>query len=470
MTTEDYPTLSSSSLTSPIYGTTPSGSRQQSRASLEKVDAEKNDLDVDSQQSVVGMEEMKEEVHSPDSDFPDGGFKAWLMVVGAVCNTFSTFGFVNSWGIFQAYYQRTILSDSSPSNIAWIGSIQYALVFMPALVVGRLFDLGYDRHIFLSCSTLLIVATFLVAECKEYWQFLLCQGLAVGVASGGIFGPTTAVIAHWFKRRRGLAMGYVSAGASVGATLLPIAVKNLIDRVGFKWTMRVVGFILLVMLGSANLIMKRRLPPRQVTGGLFNWRAFKNPAFTTYCISGVVCFLGLYSLLTFIDISAIRLGVSPDFAFYLVAIANGTSVFGRYSAGALGDVFGPLNIIIPYTGTSAILTYAWPFAKTKGSLIVITAIYGFSIGAYTSLLTNPMMDLGDTSDVGRRLGMFMSIIALGALAGPPVSGAISTATGGFEAVGFYAGSVVILGVMLMALTRHLIIRQQQQQQQQQQKR
>lgn len=56
-----------------------------------------------------------------------------------------------------------------------------------------------------------------------------------------------------------------------------------------------------------------------------------------------------------------------------------------------------------------------------------------------SLLGNPMMDMGDTNDVGRRLGMFMSILALGALAGPPISGAISTATGGFKVVGYYAG-------------------------------
>lgn len=50
------------------------------------------------------------------------------------------------------------------------------------------------------------------------------------------------------------------------------------------------------------------------------------------------------------------------------------------------------------------------------------------------------MEFGDTEDVGRRVGMFMSILALGALAGPPISGAINTATGGFAAVGYYAGT------------------------------
>ena len=54
-----------------------------------------------------------------------------------------------------------------------------------------------------------------------------------------------------------------------------------------------------------------------------------------------------------------------------------------------------------------------------------------------------MMAFGNAEDVGRRLGMFMTIFSLGALAGPPISGAINTATGGFEAVGYYAGTMLV---------------------------
>ena len=58
---------------------------------------------------------------------------------------------------------------------------QYALVFIPGLVTGRLFDMGHFRIPLALATAFLIVATFLVAQCKEYWQFLLCQGFAVGV-------------------------------------------------------------------------------------------------------------------------------------------------------------------------------------------------------------------------------------------------------------------------------------------------
>ena len=63
----------------------------------------------------------------------------------------------------------------------------------------------------------------------------------------------------------------------------------------------------------------------------------------------------------------------------------------------------------------------------------------FGSGAYVSLCTLPVMAFGEMEDVGRRVGMSLTILASGALAGPPISGAINAATGDFKAVGYYAG-------------------------------
>jgi hypothetical protein len=54
---------------------------------------------------------------------------------------------------------------------------------MPGLLVGRIFDRGYLRIPVGIASAGLITSTFLIAECTEYWHFLLCQGFFVGVRS-----------------------------------------------------------------------------------------------------------------------------------------------------------------------------------------------------------------------------------------------------------------------------------------------
>ncbi|KAF7362320.1 MFS domain-containing protein [Mycena venus] len=391
-------------------------------------------------------------------EYPDGGTRAWLVVFGAACANFSTFGYVNAWGVFQSYYTENLLRDESPSNIAWIGSVQFSLIFVPGLVSGHFFDRGYFRIPFFVASVTLVAATFLVGQCTQYWHFLLCQGFATGISAGIVCSPIAAVIGHWFKKRRGFALGFVAAGSSVGGTLFPIIARNLIPRVGFPWTLRTIGFILLCSLSCANLAVRRRLPPKHVAGGLLNLAAFKSPTYTIYCISGIASFLGLYTVvLTYLDVRATSVGVSPDFSFYLISMANGASLVGRLTSGFMADKLGAVNVVAPLTTIAAIMTYIFSLAGSKSSFVAIAIVYGFSSGAYVSSFTLPIYHLGDIADVGRRSGMALTLTAIGAMAGPPISGAISTTSGGYSAVGYYAGSMILAAIVLMLVTRHLVL-------------
>ncbi|KIJ59680.1 hypothetical protein HYDPIDRAFT_43826 [Hydnomerulius pinastri MD-312] len=391
----------------------------------------------------------------PLSGAPDGGLKAWTVVLGISLKIFSSFGYVNAWGVFQAYYQDHLLQDASPSDVAWIGSLQYALVFLPGLVTGRLVDLDYFKGPCFVASCTIVACAFITAQCEKYWQFLLIQGIMTGLSSGVIFGTSLGIVSHWFTKRRGFAMAVAALGSSIGGTVFPVAAQNLLPVIGFKWTMRVFGLVLAATLGVANLAVDRRLPPVKVTGGLFNWAAFRNPVYTTYCISGLFTFLGLYTALTYMSVSAESVGVSSDFSFYLVAIVNASSAIGRLSAGLLADRYGPTNTMIPFTVAAGVMTFIWPFASSKPELIVVAVTYGITCGAYVSLLSLPVIAMGELSDVGRRVGMFLTFSAIGALGGPPASGAIYGATQGFKAVGFYAGGIVLLSAMLQAVARYL---------------
>lgn len=133
------------------------------------------------------------------------------------------------------------------------------------------------------------------------------------LSAGIIFGPSIGVLGHWFKYRRGLALGLQACGSSIGGTVFPIIVSKLIPQVGcvrglylltensipmpyrFPWTMRIIGFILIVTCTISNVFVRRRLPPRHTKGGLLNLTAFKQASFTIYVISSFVGFLGLYT-------------------------------------------------------------------------------------------------------------------------------------------------------------------------------
>ncbi|KAI0299682.1 MFS general substrate transporter [Multifurca ochricompacta] len=394
---------------------------------------------------------------SSEENYPDGGLQAWTVIFGSACVNFSTVGYMTAWGAFQEYYENGPLKGTSPSAIAWIGSTQYSLVFFPALLVGRLFDLGHFRYPLMAASVLLVLCTVLIAECTEYWHFLLCQGLGLGITSGIIAGPAASVVAHWFKKRRGTALGLYALGSPLGGTVFPILFRNLHVAVGFKWTLRIIALILTFTLVMANLTLKRRLRPKSDPGGLLNPEQFKSPAYSLYTAAGLVCFLGLYTVSTFINASARSQGIEGELTFYLVSIANAGSVVGRVSVGVVADRFGALTVMIPTTFLAGVLTILWPFVRGPSPLVVVALLYGASSGAFAGLLLAPMMEFGDTSDVGRRTGMFATILAFGALAGPPISGAINRSTGGYTAVGIYAGSAVIVAVVLLVLSRYCIL-------------
>ena len=79
---------------------------------------------------------------------------------------------------------------------------------------------------------ILSLATLITAECKEFWQLLLCQGFLTGLSCGMVFGPIPVIVSQWFKKRRSLAFGILATGSSLGGTVIPIAASNLIELIG----------------------------------------------------------------------------------------------------------------------------------------------------------------------------------------------------------------------------------------------
>lgn len=81
---------------------------------------------------------------SPDpTDFepaPDGGVQAWLAAAGGATIFFCCLGFTNAFGAFEAYYLTHQLSDKSPDDVAWIGSLAAFLQFAIGMVAGPMFD------------------------------------------------------------------------------------------------------------------------------------------------------------------------------------------------------------------------------------------------------------------------------------------------------------------------------------------
>ena len=171
-----------------------------------------------SEKSSLDLEPVRESAQATTDNVPDGGFAAWLQVAAAFCVFMNTAGLFNSFGIFQGFYTQGLLASTSGSDISWIGSLQGCLMLLICIVTGPLYDLGY-LHSLVNIGTFAIVFGMMMTSiCYEYWQFILAQGVVVGIGNGLLFLPSIAIVPQYFAKRKALASGIVAAGSSIGKT------------------------------------------------------------------------------------------------------------------------------------------------------------------------------------------------------------------------------------------------------------
>jgi MFS family permease len=211
----------------------------------------------------------------------------------------TAWGFVNSFGVFQTYYADTM--SESQSTISWIGSIQVWVIFAVGMFSGRALDAGLFFPTFLLGSALQILGVFTTSVCRNFWQLLLAQGFCTGLGCGMIFCPVMGIVTTYFERNRALAVAIVSTGNSIGGILYPVLVKSLLPKIGFAWTIRILGFVNLACLVAAAMFLSPRLPPRE--GDAFiEWRIFLNIPYTCMVISMALVFGGVFFTLYFVRI------------------------------------------------------------------------------------------------------------------------------------------------------------------------
>jgi len=183
--------------------------------------------------------------------------------------------------------------------------------------------------------------------CTQYWQALLAQGFAIGIGGGCLFVPSLAVMQPYFSSNLGLALGVAATGSSVGGVIYPIIFINLIDKVGFGWTVRAIGFVSLGTLLVPLTLSRMRVKPAGVRK-LIDPTAFTDGPYWLCIFACLLGYTGCYAAFYYIAFFAQEKGfMSATQSLYLVPILNGVSALGRAVPNWLSDKIGPTNVVMP---------------------------------------------------------------------------------------------------------------------------
>ncbi|KAG6827713.1 hypothetical protein H0H92_010686 [Tricholoma furcatifolium] len=292
-----------------------------------------SDFDVEKDHTLVGhdgrekwgTEVTNEEQNKTKTDgYPEGGFRAWSVLLGAFIAQFCTFGYTNAYGVYNDFYVRRYLNDRyTSSQISWIGSTQLLLVLFIGLFTGRAFDTGYFYHLMIGGSILLVFCIFMISlsQAEQYYQIFLAQGLGVGIAVGITYVPSVSILSHYFHRRRALAMGIAVSGSGLGGAVHTVMLNQLFyGGVGFRNGVRASAGMIGALLTVSILLMKPRLRPtsRKQGSTLHDLRVFlRDPPYVIMVFGTVLVFAGLYFPIFFLQLNAIKNGITPSLAFYM---------------------------------------------------------------------------------------------------------------------------------------------------------
>ncbi|KXJ88742.1 major facilitator superfamily domain-containing protein [Microdochium bolleyi] len=394
---------------------------------------------------------------------PDGGLQAWTHAALLHIVFFNTWGVSNSFGVFQQYYVEHLLQDNSPSSISWIGSVQTACLFALGAAAGRATDAGYFRLVFTSGVLLQVFAIMMASLGRNYWQLFLAHGLCLGIGNGLAFIPAMTVTSTYFSKHRAIAVGLGASGAAFGGLIYPVLVQQLLpdNKLGFAWTLRCMGFLMLATYVPCLIWYRPRLPPRK-TGPLIDSTAFHEPPFLFFTASFFFYFWGVYTVFFYISTFAREtpgINLPASQAGNLVTVLNGAGVVGRILPGIIADRYtGLLNLATPLCFISALLAYLWSQVRSATGLYVFVVVTGIFAHAMQSLYPTISTTMApDLSKTGTRGGMIASVVSIAVLTGPAISGALLQ-RGRDEGRGYlyaqvFAGTSILLSAVLIVGAR-----------------
>ncbi|KAG7008272.1 hypothetical protein G7Y79_00006g018920 [Physcia stellaris] len=355
---------------------------------------------------ISSLEKQKDERAATGSgERPD-----WAILMGSFFIVFNTWGIINSYGAYQEYYSKALLSHESASSISWIGTIQGCFLDIVAVFIGPIYDRGYFRSLIYTGGFIIVFGVMMLSLCTAYWQLLLSQAICIGLGGGIAFLPNISVVTARFNKHRATAIGFINSASSIGGIVYPIMFRELQSKVGFGWATRIMGFIALgtfaVSFAAFGCYKVESKKPR----ALVDTQALREPAFMTYIVALSVIYAGFFVPYFYIPTYATQhLNTSSDLAFYLLAITNAGGFIGRLLPGVIPKILARPEVMLLATAGGGLLVLAWIAVRDIRGLVVFCLLYGIVSGAIltmTMVMVPALAPHGAVHEtIGTRLGM-----------------------------------------------------------------
>jgi MFS family permease len=403
-------------------------------------------------------------------------YYGWMIVfVGLVSMAF-WFGIRTTFSVFYvALLERFPWSRGESAGVQSMALITYTLL---APLVGGLIDRFGPRRVIIPGILTLATGLVLCAKIDTLFQFYLLYGVIVsaGTTCIGIVSYS-AVLAHWFDAKRGLASGIAVSGMGLGTFVLVPLSQYFISLWGWRVTFIVLGALSLAALLPLNALFLRHKPQElgfhpdglnledgqglQSSGITQSPEAkkdrglreiIKTGPFWALFVFPSLAVAGVYVVLVHNVRFLVDQGMDPMRAALIFAITGVVSSVFRIFWGWLSDRIGrettyTLGMLSICMGVASLLLM--DVTGSAGFVYTFAAFFGIGWGVTAPMFMSAAADLFKGRVFGLIYGIIEGAIGIGGAFGSWVAGAIFDRTQSYQWAFFLALVVFALSGVFM---------------------
>jgi MFS family permease len=338
-------------------------------------------------------------------------------------------------------------------------------------VLGRVLDRQSARLMMIASALLFAASMIALGLSHTVWlsaAVIAVPLAAAAVGAGTVTSPT--LVARWFTVYRGRAMAIAMMGVSLGPVVVVPLIGLLIEAVGWRQSLVIVGAIVGLALVLLALLVRERPGPGDVEAP----RDAHRVAHATEAGDGIPL-LGMGALLRLPQFWTIALSTSLAFGIIQVVIvslvpygqqeglslAQGASLMSMYGVSAifgalllawLGDRFDRLRLLVLLMALFAAAGAAFQWATAYPAMLACTGIFGMIAGMITPAFLALLADRFGAASFGTANGTASFLSTVISAACIRAAGEMFDRTGSYSLTFVSIGAIGVLAAATMFLT------------------
>jgi MFS family permease len=374
----------------------------------------------------------------------NGIYYGWWIVLAAFLNLFFVVGIIfYGFPVFYPFFVEALgFTRAQLTQGFLLGFLFAGLPF--GILAGTLIDRAGAQYVIMAGVGLVALPLLLMGSMNQFWQFeFLCIVEVIGFVLAGPIA-NQVLIARWFLRHRGRAMGYAYLGLGLGGVIAPILVNFLARTFGWRHGLEIVGTTILVVLLPIATWVTRSSPgecgvvseefePVALTKvksaglaapGIGVYEAVRSAPFWLILAGSSFAIGAIGAVIQHFILFLKDVGYSATTASRYSSILLAASLAGRVIVGYLADRFRKSYIMAFFYFLVGASVFLLTSSHSPATLWTFALVFGFSMGADYMLIPLVTSECFGTASLGKLLALIIMGYSIGQWAGPWLVGRI----------------------------------------------